>query len=162
LVAAAPPGCIRALDVGCGEGLLARELRRVAPQVVGIDADQASITVARQRDREGAIDFVVGDFLTYPFRVESFDLIASNRLYLVTREHWESAAPTVWPPDHTYSEIRSIAAKLLPGHRLRRHLLWRYSLIWAKPHGYAQTGAGTAAPAFRCDRGFGGAASPRC
>jgi SAM-dependent methyltransferase len=122
----------------------------------------------------GAIDSVIGDFLMYPFHLESFDLIAcsaalhhmpleaglrrmadllrpggalailglarsrhpidlardvfavaANRLYLVTRQHWESAAPTVWPPDHTYSEIRSVAAKLLPGHRFRRQLLWR-------------------------------------
>ena len=25
------------------------------------------------------------------------------------------------------------AARLLPGARYRRHLLWRYSLLWTKP-----------------------------
>ena len=25
------------------------------------------------------------------------------------------------------------ARRLLPGARYRRHLLWRYSLLWAKP-----------------------------
>ncbi|HEX9042344.1 MAG TPA: hypothetical protein VF838_15170 [Trebonia sp.] len=29
--------------------------------------------------------------------------------------------------------VRSTAGRLLPGVRYRRHLLWRYSLIWLKP-----------------------------
>jgi hypothetical protein len=28
---------------------------------------------------------------------------------------------------------RVTAERLLPGVRLRRHALWRYSLLWAKP-----------------------------
>jgi 2-polyprenyl-3-methyl-5-hydroxy-6-metoxy-1,4-benzoquinol methylase len=32
------------------------------------------------------------------------------------------------------SEVRRIAATVLPGARLTRHLLWRYSLIWTKPY----------------------------
>jgi hypothetical protein len=58
---------------------------------------------------------------------------AVNRLYLIKHTQWESVAPTVWPPAHTYGEIQSLGEKLLPGHRFRRHLLWRYSLIWTKP-----------------------------
>jgi SAM-dependent methyltransferase len=30
------------------------------------------------------------------------------------------------------SELRSLAERLLPGARVRRHLLWRYSLVWRK------------------------------
>ena len=33
----------------------------------------------------------------------------------------------------TWREVRAEAARLLPGVRYRRHLLWRYSLIWQKP-----------------------------
>ena len=33
----------------------------------------------------------------------------------------------------TFSHIRQVALKLLPGSILRRHLLWRYSLVWQKP-----------------------------
>ena len=33
----------------------------------------------------------------------------------------------------TLSEIRGIAARLLPGADIRRHLFWRYSLVWQKP-----------------------------
>ena len=29
--------------------------------------------------------------------------------------------------------MRRIAAQELPGVRYRRHLLWRYSLVWTKP-----------------------------
>ena len=41
-------------------------------------------------------------------------------------------APTS-PPEMTLPEIKSATAKLLPGRRIRRHLLWRYSMTWSKP-----------------------------
>jgi SAM-dependent methyltransferase len=50
----------------------------------------------------------------------------------LTRTYWEQPAPTVWPP-HTYSAIRRLAVRSLPGVRYRRHVLWRYSLVWTKP-----------------------------
>jgi SAM-dependent methyltransferase len=56
-----------------------------------------------------------------------------NRLYMWTRTYREHSAPKVWPPPHTYSEVRQIAESVLPGVRYRRHLLWRYSLAWTKP-----------------------------
>jgi hypothetical protein len=39
-------------------------------------------------------------------------------------------APIVWPPPERYSTMRRLANELLPGVRWRRHLLWRYSLVW--------------------------------
>jgi SAM-dependent methyltransferase len=158
----------------------------VIPDVVGIDIAPASISLARQRHSARAIDFVRGDFLTYPFRDCSFDLItcsaamhhmplkralrrmadllrpggvlailglarssypldlprdavavAVNRVFLVMRGYWDSPAPAVPPRAPSYREIRAVAAELLPGHRFRRHLLWRYSIIWTKPPGVA-------------------------
>ena len=41
--------------------------------------------------------------------------------------------PIVWPPPLTYLAMRRLAEQLLPGVRYRRHLYWRYSLVWAKP-----------------------------
>jgi SAM-dependent methyltransferase len=38
-------------------------------------------------------------------------------------------------PAMSWGEIRRDARRLLPGCRFRRHLLWRYSLIWNKPRG---------------------------
>ena len=49
------------------------------------------------------------------------------------RPHWEHSAPTVWPPPVTFHEMKSIAGRVLPGARYKRHLLGRYSLIWEKP-----------------------------
>jgi ubiquinone/menaquinone biosynthesis C-methylase UbiE len=48
-------------------------------------------------------------------------------------------ARTAWEAhskhDHfmTLSQIREISQRVLPGSILRRHLFWRYSLIWRKP-----------------------------
>jgi SAM-dependent methyltransferase len=41
--------------------------------------------------------------------------------------------PLVWPPPLSFGQMRRLAERLLPGVRYRRHLYWRYSLIWAKP-----------------------------
>lgn len=45
---------------------------------------------------------------------------------------WEHPSPTHWPPPETYAAMRRTAARILPGARLRRRLLWRYSLVWTK------------------------------
>jgi SAM-dependent methyltransferase len=41
--------------------------------------------------------------------------------------------PLVWPPPLSYRQMQRLAERLLPGARYRRHLYWRYSLIWTKP-----------------------------
>jgi SAM-dependent methyltransferase len=43
-------------------------------------------------------------------------------------------APTLWPPPLGWDAVRSIAAARLPGVIYRRHVLWRYSLVWVKPN----------------------------
>ena len=43
-----------------------------------------------------------------------------------------SGAP-IKDPEMTWAEVRATACSLLPGVRYRRHLLWRYSLLWRKP-----------------------------
>jgi SAM-dependent methyltransferase len=170
VLAAVPERCERALDVGCGEGVLAR---RLPGHVVGIDADATCIDLAR---RAGGADYVHGDFMTHPFEPGSFDFIACvaalhhmderaalrrmatllrpggalaviglarsrpgprdlaaiavNRAHRLRKEWFRSPAPVVWPPPHTYREVRAIAREELPGARFRRHLLWRYSVVW--------------------------------
>jgi len=181
ILAAVPPGCPRVLDVGCGEGMLARLLAHRVPHVTGIDQDAASIELARRQDPGGHIAFVHADFLAAPFRPASFGMItcvaalhhmdpaaalaAMSRLlapggilviiglarsrppdlprdvagviaglgYRMAKGYWEQPSPTVWPPPHSYREIRALAGETLPGVTYRRHLFWRYSLTWARP-----------------------------
>ncbi|MEV0315007.1 class I SAM-dependent methyltransferase [Nonomuraea fuscirosea] len=180
ILRAVPDGAKSALDVGCGEGTLARELRRVVPHVTGIDPDAAGLALAREHADD--IAYVQDDFRTHPFEPASFDVVtsvatlhhmdaaegltrmrdllapggvlavlglarstmpgdlprelaavAANGLHRATKEHWEHPSPTVWPPPVTYPEMRALAAELLPGSAYRRHLLWRYSILWRKP-----------------------------
>jgi len=61
--------------------------------------------------------------------------VVATRLHHLTKKQkqWSHPSPTVWPPPETYAGIRRLAARDLPEVRYRRHLLWRYSLIWTKP-----------------------------
>ena len=71
-----PPGCGRALDVGCGLGAMARKLAGSCREVVAIDADQGCVERARESTSgRPNITFVVGDVLTEPFQAGSFDFV---------------------------------------------------------------------------------------
>ena len=75
LLDAVPESCDRALDIGCGEGTLARTLRRSIGQVWAIDIDEQSIEIARRQDTESEIDYLVGDFLTFALAAARFDYV---------------------------------------------------------------------------------------
>jgi SAM-dependent methyltransferase len=181
---AAPARPARALDVGCGNGLLTVELAGIADEVVGLDTDAPTVERAREEFPALRDALVVGDLLTHPFEPGSFDLVASvatlhhldaaaglarmaellrpggslvvgglarverpvdlahdllaaacNRPYmaLTRRRYWEHSAPIVWPPPESYTSMKSITRELLPGARFRRHLFWRYSIVWTRP-----------------------------
>lgn len=175
---AVPLDALSALDVGCGEGMLARALRTVVPEVTGIDLDQPSLELARAAGDD--ISYLEGDFLTHP--LGTYDLVASvatlhhvearagllrlaelvspggtlvviglartsglrdlpyslaavgaGTAHRVRKGYWEHPSPIVWPPPATFSEMKTLAAELLPGAIYRRHLLFRYSITWHKP-----------------------------
>ena len=60
-------------------------------------------------------------------------LLRNRRLHdpLPAREAWAAHGPH----DHylTLTEVRRVVRDLLPGAHVRRHLFYRYSLIWRKP-----------------------------
>ena len=76
VLAAIPHHARDALDVGCGEGLLARRLRQRVRHVVGIDRHQPTLTLARTQSPKD-ITYVLGDVMTHPFEPETFDFVAS-------------------------------------------------------------------------------------
>lgn len=69
----------RTLDLGCGEGRVARDLKARGHRVTGIDASQTMIRYATEADPGG--DYVVADAAALPFEDGSFDAaIAFNSL----------------------------------------------------------------------------------
>lgn len=61
---------------------------------------------------------------------------------VLRRRHgfWEHTAPMVWPPPHTYAQVRRVAREVLPGSRWRRLPMWRYAVVWTRPGGPAGPG----------------------
>jgi ubiquinone/menaquinone biosynthesis C-methylase UbiE len=178
---AVPPACHTALDVGCGDGLLAARLAERCAKVTAIDRDPRMIALARAQPSRVRITFLEADFLAHRFPEESFDFVCANTslhhmdftaalttmarllrpggqlaviglaadksitdllaaapallvdlFYRAIYRRGESGAP-IMDPDHSWREVRAAAASALPGVRYRRHLLWRYSLLWTKP-----------------------------
>ncbi|MGK5697573.1 class I SAM-dependent methyltransferase [Streptomyces sp. URMC 128] len=61
---AVPDGCRKALDAGCGDGLLARELAARAASVTGVDRSPKMIELAREHAHApGNITYLQTDFL---------------------------------------------------------------------------------------------------
>ncbi|MGI4854235.1 MAG: class I SAM-dependent methyltransferase [Janthinobacterium lividum] len=78
VLSAIPQHCDRALDVGCGTGLLTRQLASCCAHVTGIDLDRAAIATAAETEPSLAnLDFVQADAMTYAFRPASFDSISA-------------------------------------------------------------------------------------
>ncbi|GAA0549964.1 class I SAM-dependent methyltransferase [Paractinoplanes ferrugineus] len=176
-----PAGCKRAVDVGCGNGELTRELhRRGVPEIMGLDRDEPCIQRCRMHPEAGDIRYVVGDLSNAGLTPKGFELVsavaslhhmdaregllrlrslvAPGGVLIVigparpdlpkdlpievaaqiaglfrsrpTRSAGEPAAPIIWPPPERYSTMRRLAGELLPGVHWRRHLMWRYSLVW--------------------------------
>jgi demethylmenaquinone methyltransferase/2-methoxy-6-polyprenyl-1,4-benzoquinol methylase len=66
----------RTLDVACGTGFLTRHLRG---DVVGLDASERMLTVARQQ--APVARFVCGDALALPFEENSFERVFASYFY---------------------------------------------------------------------------------
>ena len=178
---AVPAGARTALDVGTGNGLLARDLADAVPSVTAVD-DDADVLLSAQRE-SSAVEWLQGDVMTHPFAAESFDVVASiatlhhlgdpqpalrrladltapggvvlivglaqtstvgdvavhlagavqHRALALRHGFWEHSAPMVWPPPHTYHDVREAAREALPGCRWRRLPMWRYAIVWRKP-----------------------------
>lgn len=94
----------------------------------------AALTRMRNLLRPGGVIAILGLAGGAPLREMPFDLAATvtHRVLLRNRTYWEHPSPKVFHAP-SYAQMRRTAADVLPGSRFRRHLLWRYSLIWTKP-----------------------------
>src|SRR4051794_25429359 len=75
---AVPDGCRAALEVGCGDGLLAGRLAERAAEVTAIDRDAGMIALARERVAGSRVRLVQADFLAYPVEAASHDFACVN------------------------------------------------------------------------------------
>ncbi|MGV9821807.1 class I SAM-dependent methyltransferase [Nocardia xishanensis] len=175
LLAKTPSSARTALDVGCGDGLLARKLAAHCREVVGIDADAAALAQASATDRvrfeqadfrefSGTFDYVTTVATLHHVPLEE-GLAALRRLVapggtLAVVGLWKMTPrrdaaylpllPLIWAidrypprptgpdvamrdPEETLDNIRACAAKTLPGARIRRRLMFRYTLLWQRP-----------------------------
>ena len=81
----APRSGQRILDLGCGTGTFALMVKRHEPEaeVVGLDADQAILDLARRKIRSAGltIDLKRGSALELPFEDGSFDAISTSLFF---------------------------------------------------------------------------------
>ncbi|GIH93631.1 class I SAM-dependent methyltransferase [Planobispora siamensis] len=85
---AVPPGCGTALDVGCGDGLLARKLAGRAERVIGIDRYAPAVEKARSLGGPGDLTFVEADFLTWSPPEDGVDFVS----FVATIHHMDFTA----------------------------------------------------------------------
>jgi SAM-dependent methyltransferase len=72
----------RTLEIGCGEGRVARDLSARGHRVVAIDTSRTLLRHAREDDRDGA--YLLGDSAALPFPDRYFDVVvAYNSLQVV-------------------------------------------------------------------------------
>jgi SAM-dependent methyltransferase len=68
-----PPPGVHTLDLGCGEGRLTRDLKRLGHNVVGVDASPTMLAAGRDADPE--VETHLADAAALPFADASFDLV---------------------------------------------------------------------------------------
>ncbi|MEV7022013.1 class I SAM-dependent methyltransferase [Kitasatospora sp. NPDC093558] len=74
ILRAVPAACRTALDVGCGDGLLAVKLAERAQRVVGVDKSPEMIAAARAR---ADLEFLTGDFFELDLPRNEYDFICT-------------------------------------------------------------------------------------
>ena len=97
------PG-LHVLDIGCGSGVVSREIARHGCKVVGIDVSADCIRYAKKKAREEGSQnarFLVGSIERLPFRPRTFDLIVASHVI----EHVE----------HPRAIMEEMRSRLKPG-----------------------------------------------
>jgi ubiquinone/menaquinone biosynthesis C-methylase UbiE len=180
-----PPRNGRVIDVGCGDGLFARQLAARAAWGVALDSDPAQVRLAKARCADRAnVAVLQADGQAMPFPDGSFDVVTSlavihhlpledgvTEMVRLLRPGGQLVLLGVWPdtamlrdlvislvavavnrfrtlmrgtatmdsptqiPTMSMHDARTAFDRLVPGARVRRRLLWRYTVSWTKPTG---------------------------
>jgi 2-polyprenyl-3-methyl-5-hydroxy-6-metoxy-1,4-benzoquinol methylase len=77
VIAVVPAGCRRALDAGCGQGVLSRQLAALSQEVIAVDIDRDSLIRVRASSPPPNIHFMQCDVMGAALDENSFDLIAA-------------------------------------------------------------------------------------
>jgi 2-polyprenyl-6-hydroxyphenyl methylase / 3-demethylubiquinone-9 3-methyltransferase len=109
-------GRIKILDVGCGAGFLANALAEADYDVVGLDASEQSLRVARRYDNSGRVQYQLGDANHLPYAEGSFQVVCAMDFL----EHVEQ-------PAHIVAEAARVLA---PGGLFFFHTFNRNFLSW--------------------------------
>jgi ubiquinone/menaquinone biosynthesis C-methylase UbiE len=104
VIAELPPA--RTLDVACGTGFLTRHLRG---EVVGLDASERMLTVARAQAPNATL--LLGDALSLPFEDSAFDRVFTSYFYCHLEEE---------DRERFLAEARRVAPELVVVASLRR------------------------------------------
>ncbi len=56
--------------------------------------------------------------------------VVQHQYFKRRRFVWEHTAPVVWPPPHSYVQVRDAVRTVLPGATWKRLPLWRYAVLW--------------------------------
>ena len=85
--------------------------------------------------RPGGVLGIVGIARTRSLRDLAFDIVGvgGTRAHKVRKSYWETPAPKIWPPPHSYGQLRQLTEVALPGRHFRRGAMFRYVLTWRKP-----------------------------
>src|SRR5438132_1423106 len=78
LLSQVPATCVHALDVGCGDGRLARMLASRGVRVTGVDLSASMVARARQQAAGlPNLTFEIGDLLDHPLPEDHFDFVCA-------------------------------------------------------------------------------------
>jgi SAM-dependent methyltransferase len=129
-----PRGCDRALDVGCGDGLLLPELAARAGQVTGIDSSAEMVALARRYVQAPNVEVIAEDFLEAALPAGSFDFISAIAvIHWMQFDRFLSKAANLLradgvlavvglardstPTDYAFSAVSAVASRLARSRR---------------------------------------------
>jgi hypothetical protein len=120
LLSLMPGGAVMILEVGCGGGRLTSELATSNRQVTDMRSDA------------GLLDWMCSHF--------AFAHNAALRFLRTGRPLQPRPLRDAWTRHCagerylTFDEARKLGSRLLPGATIFYHWLWRYTIVWDKPH----------------------------